>query len=80
MIESQGLRRALSTAVSVSGSALVKPDGSLVLSLDDYERRDRSKVTTGELDTACDSLARASRQLAKANRQRRDQLRQHAES
>lgn len=78
VIEAQGLRRALATAANVGGLSLTKADGSLVLSPDDYEQRDRSKIAAVHLDVGCDGLARASRQLAKANRQRRDELR-HAQ-
>lgn len=75
MIEAQGLRRALSTAVSVTGVSLVRNDGTLVLSPEDYEHRDKTKIAAVHVEVGCDTLARASRQLAKANRQRRDDIR-----
>jgi hypothetical protein len=86
MIEAQGLRRALATAVNVSGLSLVKPDGALVLSPEEYEARDRAKVGAAALEAGCDGLARAARQLAKANRRQREDVRaaqeasQHAQA
>ncbi|KLT44226.1 hypothetical protein CC85DRAFT_283741 [Cutaneotrichosporon oleaginosum] len=86
IIEAQGLRRALATAANVAGLSLVKPDGALTLSPEEYEARDRSRVTPAHLEAGCDGLARAARQLAKANRRQREDVRaaqeasQHAQA
>ncbi|GMK57279.1 hypothetical protein CspeluHIS016_0401130 [Cutaneotrichosporon spelunceum] len=86
MIETQGLRRALATATSIAGLSVVKPDGALVLSPEEYEGRDRARATPAHLEAGCDGLARAARQLAKANRRQREDVRaaheasQHAQA
>lgn len=52
--------------------SVTRPDGSLVLSQAEWDSRDTAKGSAAATEAACDALTKASREVAKFNRQRRD--------
>ncbi|TXT07173.1 hypothetical protein VHUM_03343 [Vanrija humicola] len=71
MIEAAGLREALLTAAVGTSTSFVRPDGTLAITVADWESRNTDATGQDRTQAAADELVRASRQLAKLHRARR---------
>lgn len=59
--------------MGAAGISVTKSDGNLVLEESEWEGRDEARFGVEATEAACDALAKASRELAKMNRQKREE-------